>query len=100
MGLERRVGNSISKTYQKLLIAAKTYFLLITLFVQSKLQILDRSKQVNKDGTFRFKLPPQLEVRLKRESERSGFSIAEILRRSADEYLDRKEEKARKDADS
>jgi Arc/MetJ-type ribon-helix-helix transcriptional regulator len=53
---------------------------------------------MNNDGTFRFRLPKQLEKRILEEQERSGISRSEIIRYAIAEYLDRKEEKAQRDA--
>jgi len=51
---------------------------------------------MNKDGTFRFKIPVPLEARLRKESERSGLSFAEILRRALDTHLRKKEKEEEK----
>lgn len=41
---------------------------------------------------FNFKIPGQLDSRLKAEAERSGLMLSEIVRRAIDEYLERHEE--------
>jgi predicted DNA-binding protein len=40
---------------------------------------------------FNFKIPDPLDNRLKAESERTGASFSEIIRRALDEYLERRE---------
>lgn len=40
---------------------------------------------------FNFLIPAQLDSRIKAESERSGASLSEIVRRAVDEYLERRE---------
>lgn len=46
---------------------------------------------MKQDDTFKFRLPQLLRERLQRESQGTGFSLAEIIRRAIDEYLVRKE---------
>ena len=46
---------------------------------------------MNKDGTFRFKIPQQLEDRLLKEQERTGLTRSDLIRRAVDQYLDKKE---------
>jgi len=55
---------------------------------------------MNKDGTFKFKISEQQEKRLGQESSTSGISKSEIIRRSIDEYLDRKQTLRTKTKDS
>ena len=40
---------------------------------------------------FNFKIPTQLDERLKAESERTGAKLSEIVRRAIDEYLEDRE---------
>ena len=45
------------------------------------------------EADFRLCLPKNLLERMRAEKERTGSSMAEILRRAVDEYLEKREEK-------
>ena len=54
---------------------------------------------MNADGTFKFKISEQQEKRLGKEAKTSGISKSEIIRRAIDEYIERKIEFRKSEAE-